>query len=154
MPPLAGSALDDQSAAGVLMWVPGSIAYLVPLGVIGVRLMYGGPAGVHRRGKPGGSRGALPVLGHAPPPPVDLLRLPILGRFLRWRHARLAMQLPLLLLAVIVIFDGFVGPDIAPLNLAGVLPWIHWRGMLVLGLLAIGNVFCMGCPFLLPRTLA
>jgi hypothetical protein len=40
------------------------------------------------------------------------------------------------------------------MNLAGVLPWIHWRGLLVLGLLAAGNVFCMGCPFLLPRTVA
>jgi hypothetical protein len=38
--------------------------------------------------------------------------------------------------------------------LAGVLPWIHWRGLIILGLLAAGNVFCMGCPFLLPRTFA
>ena len=29
------------------------------------------------------------------------------------------------------------------MNLAGVLPWIHWRGLLILGLLAAGNVFCM-----------
>ena len=35
------SALDDQAAAGVLMWVPGSVAYLVPLFVIGVRLLFG-----------------------------------------------------------------------------------------------------------------
>ena len=40
------------------------------------------------------------------------------------------------------------------MNLAGVLPWIHWRGLLVLGLLASGNVFCMACPFMLPRGLA
>ena len=40
------------------------------------------------------------------------------------------------------------------MNLAGVLPWIHWRGLLILGLLAAGNVFCMACPFMLPRTLA
>ncbi len=40
------------------------------------------------------------------------------------------------------------------MNLAGVLPWIHWRGFLILGLLAAGNVFCMTCPFMLPRTLA
>jgi polyferredoxin len=40
------------------------------------------------------------------------------------------------------------------MNLAGVLPWIHWRGLLILGLLAYGNVFCLACPFLLPRTLA
>ena len=40
------------------------------------------------------------------------------------------------------------------MNLAGVLPWIHWRGLLILGLLVAGNVFCMACPFMLPRTLA
>ena len=40
------------------------------------------------------------------------------------------------------------------MNLAGVLPWIHWRGFLILGLLAAGNVFCMACPFMLPRTVA
>jgi hypothetical protein len=40
------------------------------------------------------------------------------------------------------------------MNLAGVVPWIHWRGLLVLALLAAGNIFCLACPFLLPRTLA
>jgi cytochrome c oxidase assembly factor CtaG len=42
MPRLGGlSALEDQSAAGVLMWVPGSVAFLVPLFAIGLRLLYG-----------------------------------------------------------------------------------------------------------------
>ena len=42
VPPLAGlTPLDDQSAAGVLMWVPGSIAFLVPLGWIGLKLLLG-----------------------------------------------------------------------------------------------------------------
>jgi hypothetical protein len=40
------------------------------------------------------------------------------------------------------------------MNLAGVLPWIHWRGFVVLGLLLMGNVFCMACPFMVPRMLA
>ena len=31
---------------------------------------------------------------------------------------------------------------------------IHWRGLIILGLLVAGNVFCLACPFLLPRTLA
>ena len=84
----------------------------------------------------------------------DLLRLPLLGRFLKWRHARLCLQVPLLLLAAVTIYDGLRGPQVGAMNLAGVLPWIHWRGLLVLGLLVAGNVFCMGCPFLLPRTLA
>ena len=64
------------------------------------------------------------------------------------------MQLPLFVLAAIVILDGLFGPQVGAMNLAGVLPWIHWRGFLILGLLAAGNVFCMACPFMLPRTLA
>lgn len=140
------SALDDQAGAAVLMWVPGSVAFLVPLVVIGLRLLYGEPK---RR------RVALPMVGTPRNDDrFDLLRVPVVGRFLRWRHARLALQIPLLLLAIVVIADGFLGPDVAPLNLAGVLPWVHWRGLLVLGLLALGNVFCLACPFLVPRTLA
>jgi hypothetical protein len=60
----------------------------------------------------------------------------------------------LLLLAGLIIFDGLYGPQVGAMNLAGVLPWIHWRGLVILGLLAAGNAFCLGCPFLLPRTLA
>jgi ferredoxin len=64
------------------------------------------------------------------------------------------MQLPLLALACIVIWDGLRGPQVGAMNLAGVLPWIHWRGLVILSLLAAGNFFCMACPFLVPRTLA
>ena len=42
MPRLGGlSALDDQAAAGVTMWVPGSVFFLVPLAWIAVRLLQG-----------------------------------------------------------------------------------------------------------------
>ena len=88
------------------------------------------------------------------PGAFDLLRVPLLGRFLRWRHARLSLQVPLLLLAGLIVYDGLRGPPVGAMNLAGVLPWIHWRGLVVLGLLAAGNVFCMACPFMVPRTLA
>jgi hypothetical protein len=57
-------------------------------------------------------------------------------------------------LAGVVILDGLHGPQVGPMNLAGVLPWIHWRGLVILALLALGNVFCMACPLMLPRTLA
>ncbi len=177
VPRLAGlSPLDDQSAAGVVMWVPGSVAFLVPLFGIGVQLLSGRGASVRsQRSEVGGQRSGAGGQGTRPLPwqislPVvnspltsdlrpatsgfDLLRLPLLGRFLKWRHARLCLQVPLLLLAAVTIYDGLRGPQVGAMNLAGVLPWIHWRGLLVLGLLAAGNVFCMGCPFLLPRTLA
>jgi ferredoxin len=64
------------------------------------------------------------------------------------------MQIPMAALAGVLILDGLRGPQVGAMNLAGVLPWIHWRGLLILCLLAGGNFFCMACPFLLPRTLA
>jgi polyferredoxin len=82
---------------------------------------------------------------------VDLLRLPLVGSFLHWRHARLALQLPLLALAVLVVAHGLFGSQIAPRNLATVLTSIHWRGLLIVALLAAGNLFCTGCPMMLVR---
>lgn len=162
------SPLEDQAIAGVLMWVPGSLAYLVPLFVIGIRLLYGGSETPEVRSLPasdprlqtsdGAGRLALPLVGQprsrTQPAAFDALRVPVLGRLLRWRHARLSFQVPLLLLAGLIVYDGLCGPRIGAMNLAGVLPWIHWRGFVILGLLAMGNVFCMACPFLVPRTLA
>ncbi len=82
---------------------------------------------------------------------VDVLDWPILGRFLRWRRARTTLQLVLLAAAAIVVVHGIVGPQMAPTNLATVLTWVHYRGLLVLALLAGGNFFCTGCPFVLVR---
>ena len=84
----------------------------------------------------------------------DLLAVPAVGQFLAWRHARTAMQVPLLLLAGLVVFDGLFGPQLAPKNLATVLVWVHYRGLVVLALLLAGNLFCMACPFMLVRNLA
>jgi hypothetical protein len=66
----------------------------------------------------------------------------------------LALQVPLGLLALVLVLHGLFGPQLAPKNLATLLVWVHWRGALVIGLLLVGNVFCMGCPLLLPRELA
>lgn len=82
---------------------------------------------------------------------IDILTWPAIGRFLKWRHARLAMQIPLALFAAWIIFDGLVGPQLAPKNLATVGVWLHYRGLVVLALLLAGNLFCMACPFMLPR---
>ena len=98
------SVLEDQAAAGVLMWVPGSLVYLIPLFVIGVRLLFGSVGRPYRRLKPvqermkGRSQSAvfpsLPIIGQARPRiekgAFDLLRVPILRRFLGWRHAESA----------------------------------------------------------------
>jgi ferredoxin len=82
---------------------------------------------------------------------VDLLRTPGIGPFLRWRHARTSLQLVFLLLAVIVVLHGLFGPDLASTNLATLLTWVHYRGLLVIALLAAANIFCAGCPFIRVR---
>lgn len=241
-PRIAGvTAIDDQAAAGVIMWVPGSIAFLLPLFLIAVRLLRGNSAterhasrlrprdGAHspigalvnsQRRQPlvcvphktlspgwGDSSSAQPTHTVAPtgathylvtldqgltpltinchpvgvnanthanrelnsaallpilnqpsraqsPHRFDLLRVPLLGALLRWRHFRPLLQCTVGSLAVAVILDGLLGPQLSPLNLAGVLPWVHWRGLLIFGLLIAGNLFCMACPFTLPRGIA
>ena len=81
----------------------------------------------------------------------DLLGWPAIGSVLRWRHTRAAFQLVLLVAAIVVVLHGVFGPQIGPNNLATVLTWVHYRGLLIGALLAVGNVFCMGCPFVLVR---
>lgn len=83
----------------------------------------------------------------------DVLELPLLGRLLRWRWGRLILQIPLLVAAAAVLIDGFIGPQSAARNLATVAPWVHYRGLVVIALLLVGNLFCMGCPFTITRTL-
>ena len=82
---------------------------------------------------------------------IDLLTWPLLGRFLKWRHSRLAMQIVLFLIAGLMLFDGLLGPQLAPKNLATTGTWLEYRGLVVLALLVAGNLFCMACPFMLPR---
>ena len=82
---------------------------------------------------------------------MDLLRLPIIGAILRWRHIRLSLQLVMLVIAAGIVLHGLFGPQIAPRNLSTVLTSIHWRGLLVIGLLVVGNMFCTACPMVLAR---
>lgn len=82
---------------------------------------------------------------------MDVLRLPLIGPFLRWRHSRRALQTVALALAAAVVLHGLFGPQIAPRNLATVLTAIHWRGLLIVALVAAGNLFCTACPMMLVR---
>lgn len=132
------SALNDQAAAGGIMWVPGSIAFLIPCAFVAIEFL-----SPKRR------------ISYAPPSPFpDFL----ISRFKSFRLAfppltkfRRPLQFLLLALAAVVIWDGFTGPPLSAMNAAGVLPWTHWRGLTVLSLLFVGNLFCMSCPFMLVR---
>ena len=93
--------------------------------------------------------------GHKPiveqPRGFDLFALPGLRRFIRWKYARFVFQLPLLILAVFVIWDGFAGRQVAPRNIATTTVWLHYRGLVVIALALIGNAFCAACPLMLTR---
>lgn len=92
----------------------------------------------------------LPIIQ---PRGFDLFRLG-LRRLVRWRYARLAFQLPLLLLALWAIFDGLTGSQLAPRNVATTSVWLHYRGLIVIVLAVFGNAFCATCPLMLTRGLS
>lgn len=81
----------------------------------------------------------------------NLLRVPLLGAFLRWRYARFVLQVPLLLIAILSVYDGMTGRQVAPLNTATVSVWVHYRGLVGIALAVFGNLFCAACPLMLTR---
>ena len=153
----AQTALSDQATAGVIMWIPGSLAFMIPAVVLAIRFL--SPAALLRQ--PDGTVAKSPAMSRIKKLPIrdrernrfDLLTVPVLGNFLRSRLTRRTMQIAMLLLAVAVIVDGVRGPQSSSVNLAGVLPWTYWRAFAVVALLAAGNFFCMACPFTLARDL-
>ena len=75
----------------------------------------------------------------------------MLGGVARWRHTRRLAQGVLLAVAAGLVVHGLFGPPIAPRNAATVFTWVHYRGLLVISILAIGNLFCTACPMILVR---
>lgn len=70
---------------------------------------------------------------------------------LRLLRGRRALQVVLLLVAAALVLHGLLGPQVAPRNLSTVATWIHYRGLLLVALLAVGNLFCASCPLILAR---
>jgi cytochrome c oxidase assembly factor CtaG/polyferredoxin len=131
------TAREDQTLAGAIMWVPGSIVYLLPAVGIAMKLL-------------SNSR-SRPSVAVAQTRPVKREQGRSMLKRMNAPALRRAAQVLMLLVAIAVMADGFLGPQIAPVNLAGVLPWIHWRALSVFALLLVGNLFCMACPFTLVR---
>ena len=177
------SALSDQIAAGALMWVVGSMSFLGAAMLITVQLVSrkadrrrasaeaararlaalrrDETAGVSfsqramrglraRWTRAAGAADLYPGLRAG----FDLLRLPVLGAFLRSRYGRQSLQALSLLIAAAIIVDGLFGRQMGSMNLAVIVPWTYGRGIFVLALLLCGNLFCMSCPFMLPREAA
>ena len=144
------TAVADQNIAGAIMWIVGGMAYIIPAGVITMEILSPQrtrvPSSEFRVSSP---RGRAFVRGAAPETRTPKLKT----RNSKLWFFRRGLQTVMLVLAIVVAADGFYGPQVAPMNLAGVLPWNHWRGFTVLALLAAGNFFCMACPFVLARDL-
>ena len=132
------SIMRDQAAAGGLMWVSSSAIFLIPVAWI--------------------LRDMLANKSNMQTAPIQSLKPKLVKKHtMRWLYAagtRKALQTCMLLLALAVIADGFLGPNISPLNLAGILPWIWWRGLVIIAILVVGNLFCFACPFMLVRDIA
>jgi cytochrome c oxidase assembly factor CtaG/ferredoxin len=153
------TALSDQATAGVIMWIPGSLVFMIPAVVLTVRLLSPTASLIRpgvtlpKIGVPTARRVPSQVTKAKAENTFDLLTVPVLGTFLRSRLSRRTMQVAMLVLAIIVVIDGVRGPQSSSVNLAGVLPWTYWRAFAVMALLAAGNFFCMACPFTLAREL-
>jgi cytochrome c oxidase assembly factor CtaG/ferredoxin len=154
----ATTALGDQSAAGALMWLVGSVGYLAPAAAVAIGLLS------PRLARPGSAHRTVrrPIARTVPAPHAsgerradtfDLLRVPAVGALLRRRGSRRVLRLIAFALAAAIVADGVLGPQMSPMNLAGVLPWTWLRAAAIVVLLAAGNWFCAACPFLVPREL-
>ena len=121
-------ASTDQVIAGAVMWVPGSLFFLLPA------------IGVAYRLAANPSRAALPqrrVRAHRFVLDLDL-------RAVR-RFARPVM----LVIATAAVIEAFAGSRSAASAV-----WFQWRAVTLLALLAAGNFFCMACPLMLVRDAA
>ena len=131
--------MRDQAAAGAFMWVSSAIIYIVPAAFI-MRSVLTNKETLETRPKP-----VRTIKQITNSPPSTWYASLVLRR---------CAQAIMFCIAIFVIVDGLLGPRIAPLNLAGVLPWIWWRGLVIIAILVAGNVFCWACPFMFVRELA
>ncbi len=145
------SAMADQKLAGSLMLY---IGLLVSIGALFVLLMQvvSEPSESTEPVVP--EKAISPAAAISAPASFDLLRAPVAGPVLRSRYGRRALQVFSIAAISAVIFDGLFGVQVSALNLAGSLVWNVIRTIYLILLLFVANIFCLACPFTLPRELA
>jgi cytochrome c oxidase assembly factor CtaG/polyferredoxin len=143
--------LEDQAAAGSIMWIFGAVAILIPVAILTIQVLSSKriavrPSALYLLGST--RRVAMPG-GKPSHKPGSSWMLQV------WRSRvfRQALRVTMFCFAILIVLDGFLGPQMGAMNLAGVLPWTHWRGLVVIVLLVAGNFFCMACPFMFTRDL-
>jgi cytochrome c oxidase assembly factor CtaG/ferredoxin len=143
-------ALTDQALAGGEMLYVGLLVIIGSLVPILVQLVSEKPRPAQAAARQPKKN---PVAGAAHAPAFDLLRLPVAGPALRRRHGRHVLQAFSFVVLAAVIVDGLHGVQVPQLNLAGAMLWNVARPLNLILLLLFANLFCMACPFTLPREL-
>jgi polyferredoxin len=87
-------------------------------------------------------RGAPP----ANPPGMDLLKLPVVGKFLRSRYYSALLIAPTMLVFALIVLAGLLG-DQSTDNPAVLLTWILWWPAVVFTFFLVGRIWCFACPF-------
>ncbi|MGA7521148.1 MAG: cytochrome c oxidase assembly protein [Acidobacteriaceae bacterium] len=141
------SAMTDQALAGGEMIFVGLlviVAALTPVLVQMVSEKRPGTASVS-------AAGAAASAGIGARRPFDWLHAPVAGPALRLHNGRRVLQGLSFVLIAAVIVDGLFGVQVGGMNLAGAAVWNIVRPLSLVLLLFATNVFCMACPFTLPR---
>jgi len=76
----------------------------------------------------------------------DLLRIPLLGGFLRWRHFNTLLLAPTLLIFAFIVLAGLFGEQNTS-NPAILLTWILWWPAVIFTFFLAGRIWCTICPF-------
>jgi ferredoxin len=76
----------------------------------------------------------------------DLLKVPLLGGFLRWRHFNTVLLAPTLLIFAFIVLAGLFGEQ-ATSNPAILLTWILWWPAVIFTFFLVGRIWCTICPF-------
>ncbi len=150
-PTFGVSALTDQQEAAAIMWVPGQLVYLIPA----VMILFSALSSTRSQRAQQLKSIALPQLNtnrRAKRLIFDVLALPVIGAAFKSARFRGALRWVMLLGALVIVADGWVGPREASTNIAGTWTWTHWRGFAAITLVAGGNLACMTCPLIAPRT--
>ncbi len=77
---------------------------------------------------------------------LNLLEIPWLNRFIRWRYFQTVFQVPLLFLLILIIFAGLYDAPDGSKNFATILTWTVWWAGIIFTFVLLGRVWCFMCP--------
>lgn len=80
-------------------------------------------------------------------PAIDLLRFPLIRRFLGSRWYPGVFQWPTLIFFTLIIYQLMLGPRAAHDNLGTALTWVLWWPLIPIIFLFMGRFWCAICPF-------